>query len=102
VAFTSRGRTLTLNSDFFDDAGRHDLEATTRALNVPMLVVHGDRDEIIPVSEAHLAKNANPDRVELAIIPGGDHMLAAPDHQTQVARTVTEWFRRQAGFHGRI
>jgi len=97
VEFTSRGRDLILNSDFFDDAGRHDLEATTRALKVPILVVHGDRDEIIPVSEAHLAKEANPDHVELAIISGGDHMLASPDHQKQVVRKVTGWFRRQAG-----
>ena len=98
VEFTSRGRDLILSSDFFDDAGRHDLEATTRALKVPMLVVHGDRDEIIPVSEAHLAKEANPDYVELAIVSGGDHMLASPEHQKQVARTVTEWFCHQAGF----
>ncbi|BBO76370.1 alpha/beta hydrolase [Desulfosarcina widdelii] len=98
VEFTSRGRNLSLNSDFFDDAGRHDLEATTRALKVPMLVVHGDRDEIISVSEAHLAKEANPDHVELVIVSGGDHMLALPEHQKQVSRTVTEWFFRQAGF----
>lgn len=97
VEFTSRGRNLSLNNDFFDDAGRHDLEATTRELKVPMLVVHGDRDEIIPVSEAHLAKEINPDHVELSIISGGDHMLASPNHQEQVARTVTEWFCRQAG-----
>jgi putative redox protein len=97
VEFNSRGRNLSLGSDFFDDVGRYDLEATTRALEVPMLVVHGDRDEIIPVSEAHLAKEANPDHVELAIVSGGDHMLASPEHQKRVARTVTEWFCHQAG-----
>lgn len=97
VGFTSRGRQLTLNQDFFDDADRHDLTAATRALTIPMLVVHGDQDEIIPVAEAHLAKAANPGMVTLSIIAGGDHMLAGPDHQRQVARTVAEWFSRQAG-----
>jgi putative redox protein len=97
VGFTSRGRALTLNREFFDDADRHDLTAATRALTVPMLVVHGDRDEIIPVSEAHLAKAANPGMVELSIVAGGDHMLARPDHQRQVARDVSRWFCRQAG-----
>lgn len=97
VGFTSRGRALTLKQDFFDDAERHDLTAATRLLRVPMLVVHGDRDEIIPVAEAHLAKAANPAMVELSIVAGGDHMLAAPDHQRQVARTVAAWFCRQAG-----
>lgn len=97
VEFTSRGRQLTLNKDFFDDAERYDLTSTTRALTIPMLVVHGDRDEIIPVSEARLAKSANPGLVELSIVAGGDHMLARPDHQQQVSRTVAAWFCRQAG-----
>ena len=97
VGFTSRGRQLTLDRDFFDDADRHDLTAATRLLNIPMLVVHGDRDKIIPVSEAHLAKATNPRMVELSIVAEGDHMLARPDHQQEVARTVTAWFCRQAG-----
>ncbi len=97
VGFNSRQRQLTLSRDFFDDANRYDLKDATRSLEIPMLVVHGDRDDIIPVAEAHLAKTANPRMVELAIVAGGDHMLAHPDHQRQVARLVTEWFCRQAG-----
>jgi uncharacterized protein len=97
VGFNSRQRRLTLTRDFFEDADQHDLTDATRSLTIPMLVVHGDQDEIIPVAEAHLAKAANPRMVELAIIAGGDHMLAQPDHQRQVARMVTDWFCRQAG-----
>lgn len=97
VDFISRGRTLTLNNDFFEDAARHNLTTATRSLAIPMLVVHGDHDEIIPVSEAHLAKTTNPDRVELHVVTGGDHMLSLAEHQEQVGRTVAEWFSRQAG-----
>lgn len=97
VEFTSRGRRLTLNTDFFEDAQQHDLEAVTRSLTIPILVVHGDRDDIIPVSEAYLTQKTNPRMVELAIVAGGDHMFTQPDHQQQVAREVTAWFCRQAG-----
>jgi uncharacterized protein len=97
VGFTSRGRQLTLDRDFFDDANRHDLEAATRSLEIPLLVIHGDRDDIIPVAEARLAEKINPSMVELVIVPKGDHMFSRPDHQRQVARTVAEWFCRQAG-----
>lgn len=97
VDFESRGRQLTLGRDFFDDATRYDLEAATRALRVPMLVVHGEADDIIPVSEARLAKTANPDRVELMIIDNGDHMFSRTGDQRRVGRAVTEWFCRQAG-----
>jgi putative redox protein len=97
VGFTSRGRQLTINRDFFDDAQRHDLISVTRSLAIPMLVVHGDRDEIIPVAEAHRAHAVNPRQVELCIIAGGDHMFARPDHRQQVVAAVTSWFCRQAG-----
>ncbi|VTR68055.1 OsmC-like protein [Desulfosarcina cetonica] len=95
VDFTSRGRRLHLNRDFFDDAGRYDLTAKTRALKIPILMVHGDQDTIIPVSEARLAKAANPDRVELLLVNGGDHMFSRPEHQQQVSDFVAAWFRRQ-------
>lgn len=97
VTFTSRGRQLTIRRDFFEDAERHDLAAATRLLTIPMLVVHGDRDAIIPVSEAYLAQATNPRMVALSIVAGGDHMLSRSDHQAAVVRTVTGWFRRQAG-----
>jgi putative redox protein len=95
--FTSRGRQLTINQEFFDDAQRHDLVAVTRSMTIPMLVVHGDRDEIIPVAEAHRAHEVNPRQVELRIIEGGDHMFARPQHRQQVVAAVTSWFCRQAG-----
>ena len=97
VGFTSRGRQLRLNRDFFDDAGQYDLTAATRSLTIPMLVVHGDQDTIIPVSEAYLAKKANPETVQLLTIDGGDHMFSRPDHQQRVSRAVAGWFCRQAG-----
>jgi uncharacterized protein len=97
VGFSSRGRQLTISQEFFDDAQRHDLIAITRSLTIPMLVVHGDQDTIIPVSEAHLAKKANPRQVELRIIAGGDHMLSRSEHQRQVTGAVTAWFRDQVG-----
>ena len=56
VAFTSRGRDLLIKQAFMDDAQSHDLTDATRALTIPMLVVHGDRDEVIPVAEAHTAR----------------------------------------------
>lgn len=101
VAFTSRGRRLNLNQAFFDDAETYDLTAATRSLAIPMLMVHGDQDAIIPVSDAHLARDANPQHVELFIVDGGDHMFSRPQHQELVGRTVADWFHRQAGLRQR-
>jgi uncharacterized protein len=94
VEFTSRGRKLNIKQAFFDDAETHDLTAATRSLAIPMLVVHGDQDEVIPVAEAYLARDANPQHVAVSIIEGGDHMFSRTEHQEQIGRLVADWFRR--------
>ena len=96
VAFISRGRTLELTRAFFADARHFDLSHQIAALKLPLLVVHGERDEIVPVQEAYQAHSLNPKRIDLAIIPESDHMFSLKAHRHQVAEMTTEWFIKQA------
>jgi pimeloyl-ACP methyl ester carboxylesterase len=96
VRFTSRGRALKLTEAFFADAGQYELPRVLADLQVPLLVVHGDADEIIPVTEAHKARQVNPDTVQLEILPGADHMFSDRRQRRALARKAAEWFRRQA------
>ena len=95
LAFTSRGRPLHISQDFFSDAARYDLPATVAGLNVPLLVVHGDQDDIVPVAEAYRAREFNVRHIELLIIPGADHMFSAEQHRHQAAQGVACWFTTQ-------
>lgn len=94
VSFESRGRSLALTETFFSDANQYSLAQTIRQYPKPLLVVHGEADEIIPVSEAHHAQELNPDGVELLIIPEADHMFMKEDHRQQVSERVVAWFDR--------
>ncbi|MFC1515227.1 alpha/beta hydrolase [Thermodesulfobacteriota bacterium] len=96
VFFSSRGRSLELTDGFFDDAGKYSLPEAIAALQKPLLVVHGDRDEIIPVKEAYHAKELKPEETTLAVIPEADHMFSLPEHRRQVAELVVKWFKEQA------
>jgi pimeloyl-ACP methyl ester carboxylesterase len=93
VHFKSRGRNLTLREEFFEDARRYDVPEIVAALPAPLLVVHGDQDEIIPVQNAYEAESRNPD-VELFILPGADHMFGDSDHRRRIADRVARWFRK--------
>jgi putative redox protein len=97
VTFVSRGRTLELTESFFGDAQRYDLPAAVAGLQVPLLVVHGDQDEIVPVAEAYRARDLNPDGAQLAIIPAADHMFSQEAHRQKIAELVVDWFARLAG-----
>jgi putative redox protein len=92
VAFTSRGRQLILTRDFFSDADRFDLPTVLAHLKIPLLIVHGDRDEIISVDEAYTAHRFNTDRSELAIISDADHMFSNKNHRDRVSRKIVAWF----------
>jgi len=95
VRFNSRGRALELTSTFFSDADQYNLPDIVADLNTPLLVVHGDQDEIVPVAEAYRAEKANPERVELAVFDNADHMFGATDVQESVAERVAAWFSTQ-------
>jgi putative redox protein len=93
VSFNSRGRSLQLSTKFFTDAKQYDLPEAVKSLQTPLMVIHGDADEIIPVQDAYLAKTLNSENTELVIIPGGDHMFSAELHRTQISKLVVKWFK---------
>jgi putative redox protein len=96
VNFVSRGRTLELTEAFFADAAKYDLTTILPSLPQPLLVVHGDKDEIIPVENAHRLHQYKRVNCELAIIPEADHMFSQDAHRQEVTQRVAEWFKELA------
>ena len=97
ASFTSRGRKLEITRGFFSDAGRYRPVEAVASLKVPLLVVHGDRDDIVPVAEAKHAGEINPEGIQVAIIRGADHMFGRESHRLEVSRLVVDWFAEKAG-----
>ncbi len=91
MSFVSRGRRLELREDFFTDMQQYDLAAAVAGLKIPLMVIHGDQDEVIPVENALEAKKRNPG-IELEIIHDADHMFMNPAHRDGIAERVTAWF----------
>ena len=97
VSFRSRGRQLELSQAFFDDARQQDLPGAITALSCPLLVVHGDRDTIIPLSEAEQAQAFNPQQVTLEIVSGADHMFSRETDRSAIVARVAAWFKDHLG-----
>jgi pimeloyl-ACP methyl ester carboxylesterase len=93
VHFTSRGRNLELTKTFFAEAEQYDLPLIVASLSQPLLVVHGDMDEIIPVDNAYRLHQYRRANTELAIISGADHMFSRDEHRQEVAQRVAQWFK---------
>ena len=85
---TAEGR---VGRGFYDDALTHEVCAAVRVLRAPVLVLHGDRDEVVPPSDAHdiatCARNAS-----LEMVLGADHSFSNPVHMRPAMRRVADFF----------
>ncbi len=85
-----------LGPTFFQDLGFHDLLSMGERIN-HLLVIHGEKDELIPVSHAlRIYELALPPK-QLHIIPGADHRFTEPAHRQDATHKTVKWFLEHMG-----
>ncbi|MBI2193558.1 MAG: alpha/beta fold hydrolase [Planctomycetes bacterium] len=74
-----------------------DLEPAYSSVRAPALLIHGNRDELVPIGHSHeiraLLERAG-NRVKLVSIEGCDHGFGHPDWRRLIAREVSFWFQK--------
>ncbi len=89
-----------LGAEFWDDLERyrrHSPLFQARAIRTPTLILHGERDERVPVGQGRelyhaLRRLGVP--VDLVIYPREGHSIEEPRHLLDRARRVADWFTR--------
>jgi len=89
---------LDLNLDGLDETSLSSLKIDARdvvkRIKSPILVIHGDKDEIVPVNHAiELYNNANQPK-EIKIIKGADHRFLNMAYREEAINLSFEWFKR--------
>ena len=72
---------------------------TGRYLRAPVgtrycLVIHGDRDQLVPLEHARHLYEASLNPRQLEIIPGGNHQLTDAPHRRQAIQLSLDWIGR--------
>ncbi len=62
-------------------------------LTAPLLVVHGERDEVVPVEHGRALFEAAPEPKELELIPNVGHNDFIPGAGREFAQAVANWVR---------
>ena len=84
---------ISFEDALYADFMRYDLLAEAKNVSCA-LVVHGDRDETVPVDEGRaIYKNLKSPK-KLEIIKGGDHVFSDPGHRTRAIELALDWFGR--------
>jgi len=78
---------------FFKDLPKHRLlPLLSRVSNC--LVIHGEKDELVPVDQAwEIFHSLGPPK-EIHILEGADHRLTDPAHRTRAMELSAEWFKK--------
>jgi putative redox protein len=94
IRFTSRGRNLVLGAEFFNDVKAHNLAEVVSNSTVPLLAIHGEDDDIIPVSEVYQSRELKPENTTIEVVKDADHMFGLEAHRIQIAELMTDWFEQ--------
>ncbi|HEY4691497.1 MAG TPA: alpha/beta fold hydrolase [Anaerolineae bacterium] len=60
---------------------------------IPILIVHGDSDDLVVIEQARELHQASKEAAEMAVIEGADHAFSR--HRRQLVETVVGWLTRK-------
>jgi alpha-beta hydrolase superfamily lysophospholipase len=72
----------------------HDVAAATERLHVPLLLMHAEGDETVPVDYSRELARVAPD-AKLIAVPGGHH--SSVQHDAELQGESLRWLRRRLG-----
>ncbi|SEH02203.1 hypothetical protein SAMN05444920_124138 [Nonomuraea solani] len=80
-----------------DDIAGLDVYGRSRPFTGPVLIVHGDRDDIAPVSYARRYLDHYDGNAELDVVEGADHGWSTVPHRDHLHDATARFFRRHLG-----
>lgn len=79
---------------FYEDCLRHEASRAAQAIRVPTIIVHGEQDELIPVSQSEELYARIPAQKALHVIPAADHRFSRPEHFRHMTDLLVGWLVR--------
>ena len=86
----SPGR-IRLKYRFYEESLRYDGYKAASGIALPTLIVHGDRDELVPLQQSERLLDALAGPKHLLVVPDADHGFTIGEHFTLMTRAIAEW-----------
>jgi uncharacterized protein len=86
-----------LNLTLLEDLETINVLQAARKIACPVLIIHGDADEVVPVEEAHELNACLSGRKKLMIMKGADHRLSDPVKMQQALTEAVDWLTEHVG-----
>jgi pimeloyl-ACP methyl ester carboxylesterase len=83
-----------INLSLLDDLEKLDVPEAAKKITCPVLILHGGRDDVVPVEEAYELSECLRHVKQLTIFPGADHRLSDPSLMDRAVAEAIDWFCR--------
>jgi len=80
-----------LNVSLLDDLERLNVPEAARRIHCPVLILHGDADEVVPVTEAYELHECLTSPKRLTIFNNTDHRFSNPEVMQQAMTDALDW-----------
>ncbi|MBI3991271.1 MAG: alpha/beta fold hydrolase [Candidatus Omnitrophica bacterium] len=80
--------------DFIEEIKRFNPVEEISKFKGDVLIIHGDADETVPLSNAYQFNNALKSKKEFIVIKGAGHTFDSEDWEKQVLMSTGDWFRK--------
>jgi alpha/beta superfamily hydrolase len=86
-----------LNVSMLEDLQSLDVPQAARAVQCPVLILHGDADEVVPVNEAYELHECLSGAKRLSILKGSDHRVSDPALMQRALEESLDWLIDHVG-----
>ena len=85
------GSPVPLHYSFYEECLTYDVDATLSHIHMPTLVVHGDRDELIPRAQIDRLLTTLTSTKQLKLIEGAGHQFGQPEEFRIMTNHLAQW-----------
>jgi pimeloyl-ACP methyl ester carboxylesterase len=89
-----------LRASFLDDVERVDIANALSRVTQPLLLMHGESDDVVPPSHATLIESACAGEAQVVTFPGVGHRFEEPGALDALLDTLEKWLKKVAPIDG--
>ena len=84
---------VALDFAFYESCRADNAYEAARNINAPVLIVHGQQDELVPFHQIRQLEDALPGDKKLVLLPEADHQFGKPEDFRQMTVHLANWMQ---------
>ena len=84
---------VALDFSFYESCRTFDAYAAAANIKIPVLIVHGEQDELVPFHQIRRLEAALPGDKELVLLPEADHQFGRPEDFRRMTVHLANWMQ---------